>query len=81
MIPKALLRAIRLRAGDEVRFSVAGGAIRVEHALAADALMGRLAGHKLVDAVEAERRAERLSAAPAQRDIPGMLTRNATRRR
>ncbi len=60
IMPKALLRAAGLRVGDEVRFSVAGGVIRVEHALAADALMGRLAGHKLVDALEAERRAERL---------------------
>ncbi len=59
MIPKALLRAVGLRPGDEVRFSVAGNAIRVENAWAADALMGRLSGHRLVEALQGDRRADR----------------------
>ncbi len=61
MIPNALLRVVGLRPGDEVRLSVADGAIRVESALAADALMGRLGGHRLVDSLEADRHAERIA--------------------
>jgi AbrB family looped-hinge helix DNA binding protein len=59
VIPKAFRNAIRLEAGDEVTFSQEGSAIRVERVVAPDALMGRLAGHRLVAALEEDRRAER----------------------
>jgi hypothetical protein len=48
-----------LEPGDEVTFSREGNAIRIERLASPDALMGRLAGHRLVKALEEERRAER----------------------
>ena len=55
----ALGEAIRLEPGDEVTFSQEGNAIRLERVASPDALMGRLAGHRLVEALEKDRRAER----------------------
>ena len=59
VIPKAFRTAIGLEAGDQVAFSRDGEAIRVERAVSADGLMGRLAKHRLVTALEKERRRER----------------------
>lgn len=59
VIPKAFREAIGLAPGDEVVFARQGNAIRVQRAVAADALMGRLAGHHLVEALERDRRRER----------------------
>jgi AbrB family looped-hinge helix DNA binding protein len=59
VIPKALREAMNLEPGDEVTFSRDGTAVRVERVASPDALMGRLAGHRLVEALEKDRRAER----------------------
>jgi len=59
VIPKALREALKLEPGDEVTFSRDGNAIRVERGASPDALMGRLAGRRLVKALENDRRAER----------------------
>lgn len=59
VIPKAFREAVHLGPGDEVTFARDGNAIRVERVVSPDALMGRLAGHRLVDALERDRRAER----------------------
>ncbi len=59
VIPKALLKAARIEPGDEVTFSQDGEAIRLERVVSPDDLMGRLAGHTLVKALEEDRRAER----------------------
>jgi AbrB family looped-hinge helix DNA binding protein len=59
VIPKAFRIAVRLEPGDEVTFSREGNAIRVERVISPDALMGRLAGHRLVEALEKDHRAER----------------------
>ena len=59
VIPKALREALNLEPGDEVTFSRDGNAIRVERVASPDALMGRLAGHRLVQALKNDRRPER----------------------
>jgi AbrB family looped-hinge helix DNA binding protein len=59
VIPKAFREAVGLEAGDEVTFSRQGTAIRVERVVSPDALMGRLKGHRLVAALEEDRRRER----------------------
>ena len=59
VIPKAFREALSLEPGDEIKFSREGNAIRVERVVSPDALMGRLAGHRLVEALEKDRRAER----------------------
>jgi AbrB family looped-hinge helix DNA binding protein len=59
VIPKAFREAVDLEPGDEVTFSRDGLAIRVERAVSPDVLMGRLAGHRLVKVLAADRRAER----------------------
>lgn len=59
VIPRAYRAAIGLQPGDEVTFSQEGSAVRVERVAAPDALMGRLAGYKLVQALEKDRQAER----------------------
>lgn len=59
VIPKAFRKAIRLEPGDEVTFSQEGNVIRLERVASPDALMGRLAGHRLVEALEKDRQAER----------------------
>jgi AbrB family looped-hinge helix DNA binding protein len=59
VIPKALREAMNLEPGDEVTFSRDGNAVRVERVASPDALMGRLAGHRLVEALEKDRRAGR----------------------
>ena len=59
VIPKAFRQAVSLEPGDEVTFSREGNAIRVERVVKPDALMGRLAGHRLVEALERDHRAER----------------------
>ena len=59
VIPKTFRMAVGIAPGDEVTFSREGNAIRVERALSADALMGSLAGHRLVAALEKDRQAER----------------------
>jgi hypothetical protein len=50
---------VGLQPGDEVTFSQEGNAIRVERVASPDALMGRLAGHRLVEALEEDRQTER----------------------
>jgi hypothetical protein len=50
---------MNLEPGDEVTFSRDGNAIRVERVASPDALMARLAGHRLVQALENDRRPER----------------------
>lgn len=59
VIPKAFREAVSLGPGDEVTFSREGNVIRVERVATPDALMGRLAGHRLVKALEKDRQAER----------------------
>lgn len=59
VIPKAFRAAVGLEAGDEVTFSREGTVIRVERIVSPDALMGRLAGHRLVQSLEKDRQAER----------------------
>jgi AbrB family looped-hinge helix DNA binding protein len=59
VIPKAFREAASLEPGDEVTFSRDGSAIRVERVVSPDALMGRLSGHRLVEALEKDRQAER----------------------
>jgi hypothetical protein len=50
---------MNLEPGDEVTFSQDGNAGRVDRVASPDALMERLAGHRLVEALEKDRRAER----------------------
>jgi hypothetical protein len=50
---------VGIEPGDEVTFSREGSGIRVERVISPDALMGRLAGHRLVQALEKDRQAER----------------------
>jgi AbrB family looped-hinge helix DNA binding protein len=59
VIPKALREALNLEPGDEVTFSRDGNAIQVERVASPDALMGPLAGHRLVRTLENNRRRER----------------------
>jgi AbrB family looped-hinge helix DNA binding protein len=59
VIPKVFRDAMNLEPGDEVTFSREGSAIRVERVVSPDALMGRFAGYRLVEALEKDRRAER----------------------
>ena len=59
MTPKAFRAAVSLRPGDEVVLSREGNAIGVERVVSTDALMGRLAGRRLVAALEKDRKAER----------------------
>ena len=59
VIPKPFRSAAGLQPGDEVTFSQDGNAIRVERVASPDALMGRLAGHRLVEALEKDRQTER----------------------
>jgi len=58
VIPKAFREAVNLGPGDEVTFSREGNVIRVERVVSPDTLMGRLAGHRLVKALEKDRQAE-----------------------
>lgn len=59
VIPKVFREAVKLGPGDEVTFSREGNAVRVERVVSPDALMGRLAGYRLVSALERDRKAER----------------------
>ncbi|HET7293407.1 MAG TPA: AbrB/MazE/SpoVT family DNA-binding domain-containing protein [Vicinamibacteria bacterium] len=59
VIPKPLREAIGIAPGDEVTFVLEGSALRVQRVGDAGSLMGRLRGHKLTAALEADRRAER----------------------
>lgn len=59
VIPKPFRLAAGLEPGDEVAFSQEGNAIRVERVVSPDALMGRLADHRLVEALEKDRQTER----------------------
>ncbi len=59
VIPKPFRDAVRLEPGDEVAFSRDGNTIRIERVSSPDVLMGRLAGHRLVAALEIDRRRER----------------------
>lgn len=58
VIPKEMRDRLGLRPGDPVRFQLDGETVRVEAATARTARKGLLAGHRLVDALEADRRAE-----------------------
>jgi AbrB family looped-hinge helix DNA binding protein len=59
VIPKLFRVAVGLEPGDEVAFAREGNALRLERVVSPDELMGRLAGHKLVHALETDRRNER----------------------
>ena len=59
VIPKDMRDALGLRRGDNVDFVLEPGAVRVELAQARRARLGLLAGHRLVEALEADRRSER----------------------
>lgn len=59
VIPKAFRAAVGLEPGDEVAFSQEGNAIKVARVASPDALMGRLAGHRLVETLEKDKRIER----------------------
>jgi AbrB family looped-hinge helix DNA binding protein len=59
VIPKAYRVAAGIEPGDEVTFSRDGNAVRVERVVSADALMGKYKGHRLVESLERDRRAER----------------------
>ena len=58
VIPQEILDRLGLRPGDPVRFQLDGVSVRVEAATPRTARKGLLAGHALVAAVEADRRAE-----------------------
>ena len=58
MIPKPIREALDLHPGDEVDFELENGAVRLEPARVERRLRGLLAGHDLVGALEADRRAE-----------------------
>ncbi len=59
VIPEALRKTAGLKVGDEITFSVVEGGILIARRLDPDAIMGRLAGRRLVEALERDRRAER----------------------
>ena len=59
VIPKDMRDAIGLRPGDDVEFAIERGGVRVEPARPRRARAGLLAGHRLVEALEAEHRSER----------------------
>jgi AbrB family looped-hinge helix DNA binding protein len=59
VIPKVFRVALGLEPGDEVAFAREGNGVRVERVSSPDALMGRLAGRRLVDTLEADRKIER----------------------
>jgi AbrB family looped-hinge helix DNA binding protein len=59
VIPKAFRNAVGIQPGDEVTFSQEGDAIRVERVVSPDALMGSLAGRRLVALLEKDRQLER----------------------
>ena len=59
VIPKGMRDALGLRRGDNVDFVLELGAVRVEPAQARRARLGLLAGHRLVEELEADRRSER----------------------
>jgi AbrB family looped-hinge helix DNA binding protein len=59
VIPKAFRVAVGLEPGDEVAFAREGNALRLERVVSPDELMGRLSGHRLVGALEQDRRSER----------------------
>jgi AbrB family looped-hinge helix DNA binding protein len=58
VIPKAMRDRLGLRPGDEVQFELDGRTVRVARANSGAPLRGRLRNHHLVDALEADRRAE-----------------------
>jgi AbrB family looped-hinge helix DNA binding protein len=59
VIPKAFRTAVGIHPGDEVTFSRDGDGIRVERVVSPDLLMGSLAGYRLVESLEEDRKAER----------------------
>ncbi len=59
VIPQPFRAAVGLQPGDEVTFTQEGNAIRVERVTSPDTLMGRLAGRRLVAALESDRKIER----------------------
>jgi len=59
VIPKDMRDALGLRPGDQVDFALEGRGVRVEPAPPRTARAGLLAGHRLVEILEAERRSER----------------------
>jgi AbrB family looped-hinge helix DNA binding protein len=58
VIPKRMRVALGLQPGDEVDFELEDAAVRVEFARGRRQLRGFFAGHDLVGALEADRRAE-----------------------
>jgi AbrB family looped-hinge helix DNA binding protein len=59
VIPKKMRDKLGLEPGDDVEFTLDQGGVRVQRARPQRARMGLLAGHRLVEALEADRRAER----------------------
>ena len=58
VIPKEMRDALDLRPGDEVDFELVDSGVIVEPARLSPSLKGKLAGHRLVDELEHDRRAE-----------------------
>jgi AbrB family looped-hinge helix DNA binding protein len=58
VIPKAIRDALGIEPGDEVVFEISGHGVMIESAQRRRSLRGLLAGHDLVGALEADRRAE-----------------------
>lgn len=58
VIPKQFRDRLGLRPGDRVSFELDGRTVRVRRASSGEPLRGRLRGHALTDALEADRRAE-----------------------
>lgn len=59
VIPKAIRDRLGIRPGDEVVCSLEDGAVRVEPVNREGSLCGRFRGHRLTEALGADRRRER----------------------
>ncbi|MGI9029779.1 MAG: AbrB/MazE/SpoVT family DNA-binding domain-containing protein [Ilumatobacteraceae bacterium] len=58
VIPKPMREALGIEPGDEVEFDLGDRCVQVRPRRPAGSLKGLLAGHCLVEALEADRRAE-----------------------
>lgn len=59
VIPKEMRDQLGIESGDEVEFELRGDAVEVRRMRATRSLKGMLAGHELVEALEADRQAGR----------------------